>query len=85
MKITRLEIKNRATLADVKADFADVNVIYGRNGTGKTLVSEIFRAAENSSGIEPGTATVHLDNRRIIRSSEFTQGELSDRIRVVQS
>ena len=82
MKITRLEIKNRATLADVKADFADINVIYGRNGTGKTLISEIFRAAENSSGIEPGTAAVRLDNRRIIRSSEFTQGELSDRIRV---
>ena len=82
MKITRLEIKDRATLADVKADFADVNVIYGRNGTGKTLISEIFRAAENGCGIEPGTATVHLDNRRIIRSSEFTQGGLADRIRV---
>ena len=82
MKITRLEIKDRATLADVKADFADVNVIYGRNGTGKTLISEIFRAAENGCGIEPGTATVRLDDGRIIRSSEFAQGELADRVRV---
>jgi len=82
LKITRLEIKNRATLADVKADFADVNVIYGRNGTGKTLISEIFRAAENSSGIEPGTALFHLDNGHRIRSSEFTRGEIADRIRV---
>ena len=32
--------------------------------------------------LNPAQQTVHLDNRRIIRSSEFTQGELSDRIRV---
>lgn len=82
MKIKRLEIKDRATLADVKADFADVNVIYGRNGTGKTLISEIFRAAENGCGIEPGTATVRLDDGRVIRSSDFTQGELAGRVRV---
>ena len=85
MKIKRLEIKNRATLADVKADFGDINVIYGRNGAGKTLMSEIFRAAENGVAIQPGTASFHLEGESgesRIDSSQFADGRISDRIRV---
>lgn len=82
MKIKRLEIRDRATLVDVKADFGDINVIYGRNGTGKTLLSETLRAVENRESIRPGNASIHLDDGSEVSSTQFTEGRISDRIRV---
>lgn len=82
MKINQLEIKDRATLANVKADFADVNVIYGRNGTGKTLISEVFRAAENGVDIDLGTASFRLNGGSRVSSSDFRKRGLTHRIRV---
>lgn len=85
MKIKTIEIKDRATLADVKAEFTRVNVIYGQNAVGKTLLSEVFRCAERSLDLGVGSATIMLDDHNRVTSEQFTTGRLRGSIRVFNS
>ena len=80
--VKRIKIEGRATLQKVDEEFGKINVIYGRNGVGKTLLSDIFRAAENSGPVEPGDATLVLEGGRSVNSSDFENGDLAERIRV---
>ena len=64
MKINRLEAENFRNLKEIKADFEDVNIIYGKNAQGKTNLIEAiylftgarsFRGARDSEMIRFGS------------------------------
>lgn len=82
MFIEQVDIKDHAILSDVTARFGKTNVVYGRNGTGKTLLSEIFRAAEIPQPIQFGTAKFEIRGIGTVASDQFRGGTLKDHIRV---
>ena len=69
MKINRLEAENFRNLKEIKADFEDVNIIYGKNAQGKTNLIEAiylftgarsFRGARDSEMIRFGSEKARL-------------------------
>jgi wobble nucleotide-excising tRNase len=55
-------------------DFADYNLIYGWNGTGKTTLSEIFRAIEQRATSFEGEFTFQNSNSQQVSSSNIVDG-----------
>ena len=82
MFIERIKVNDHAILRDVTADFADINVVYGRNGTGKTLLSEIFRSAGTGRLVKFGTVKVGVTGASEVSSDQFRDSILKDRVRV---
>lgn len=75
MFVQSMQLKNHGpTLTDLKLDgFKPVTVVYGRNGVGKTLISEVFRSVERNTILEPGTARLALNQEA---SNSVVGGEL---------
>ena len=75
MFVTSMKLKDHSpTLADMTLDgFKPVTVVYGRNGVGKTLISEVFRSVERNTILEPGTARLALNQEA---SNSVVGGEL---------
>ena len=85
MKIKNIRVTDRATLANVDAEFGRYNVIYGQNAAGKTLFSEVFRSAERAHVLDLGKATLALDDGTRVTDDEFKSGRLGSVIRVFNS
>lgn len=47
------------------SDFGKNNLIYGWNGSGKTMLSRVFRALEQRAALSIGEATVRIDGRDV--------------------
>lgn len=60
-------------------EFARFNLIYGWNGSGKTILSRIFRALENRAEPPNGQVTVSVDKRDVC-DGDFTQVTLPVRV-----
>lgn len=62
MLVTSMHLKNHGpTMNDMTLDgFKPVTVVYGRNGVGKTLISDVFRSIEKNGKLEPGVANLSL-------------------------
>ena len=75
MFVKSMHLKNHGpTMNDVKFDgFKPVTVVYGRNGVGKTLISDVFRSIERNAILEPGTARLALNQEA---SNSVVGGEL---------
>jgi wobble nucleotide-excising tRNase len=73
--ITRFEsIKKYRVFQDFKwpqglDNFSRYNLIYGWNGTGKTTLSNLFRAMEKKAPILDGEFTVNIDGNRILNKT----------------
>ena len=62
MFVKSMNLKNHGpTMPNIDLDgFKPTTVVYGRNGVGKTLISEVFRSIENNAKLEPGVARLAL-------------------------
>ncbi len=71
-KMKNLRIFREFTWPSGLADFGRYNLIYGWNGTGKTTLSNLFRAIETRSNIENADVTVKIDKQDKL-GSQFAQ------------
>ena len=82
MGIDRIsKIKNHRIFRDFKwpsdlLDFKEKNLIYGWNGTGKTTLSNLFRATEKSLSINEGEIEFVISSKKIDGSSLDTSQNL---------
>lgn len=60
-------------------DFRRYNLIYGWNGSGKTLLSNLLRRLEPNPAVTEGTATVRID-KRDISAQDFDQEAVPIRV-----
>ncbi|MCK4324968.1 MAG: AAA family ATPase, partial [Armatimonadetes bacterium] len=60
-------------------DFRTYNLIYGWNGSGKTLLSNLLRRLEPNPPVTEGTATVRIGDRDI-SAQDFDQTAVSIRV-----
>ena len=78
MKIERIsKIKNYRVFRDFSwpsslLDFKDKNLIYGWNGTGKSTLSNIFRAIEKRQPLVEGDFEVFIDGNKVTGSAFST-------------
>jgi wobble nucleotide-excising tRNase len=82
MKITRIEkIKNHLIFKDFNwgtslPDFKRFNLIYGWNGSGKTILSNLLRCIEKRKDVTIGEFSVVIDNKTVSSSSFSTDTSL---------
>ena len=85
MTITRIKhlrdcgVFREFTWPDNLSEFARYNLIYGWNGSGKTILSKIFCALENRTGPPNGQVTVKVDERDV-HNGDFSQVTLPTRV-----
>lgn len=83
--ITKLSIKGLGVFRDFTwpdnlPPFARYNLIYGWNGSGKTLISNVFAALQSGRKLDAGTATLELSNGERVSDEDFP--EWSQRLQV---
>jgi len=87
MKIERFsKIKNHPVFRDFSwpsdlNDFKEYNLIYGWNATGKTILSNLFRAIEKKHPITSGEMEIVFDGKKI-NSSTFSTDSILPQVRV---
>ena len=90
MFVEQIHLENHGpTMANLKLDgFKPITVVYGRNGVGKTLISDVFRAIENRGQLEPGSARISLGrtaqglaNEGVLEVAPFPSVDLSRHVR----
>jgi len=63
-------------------NFENFNLIYGWNGSGKTTISNLFRAIENRKNIQEGVIEFSLQDGRIIDGSQISEQTSLPQVRV---
>lgn len=83
MLITRIQkIKQHRIFRDFSwpasglPDFGRYNLIYGWNGVGKTILSNLFRHLQDKSAITDGEVTFVVDGNRAVNASEIPTATL---------
>lgn len=85
MRITRItRLRDFGIFRDFKwtddlPDFGRYNLIYGWNGSGKTLLSNLLRRLEPKPAVTEGTATVRIDHRDV-SAQDFDQEAVPIRV-----
>ncbi|NPV81516.1 MAG: AAA family ATPase [Firmicutes bacterium] len=83
--ITKLSIRGLGVFRDFTWTdhlplFARYNLIYGWNGSGKTLISNVFAALQSGRKLDAGTAILELSNGERVSDEDFP--EWSQRLQV---
>lgn len=82
-KVTKLRLSGVFREFDWPADldeFLKYNLIYGWNGTGKTTLSNVFRAIQLRHALLPGNEAVLQTSTGLLRSDSFTTCEIPVRV-----